>query len=483
MYDPGGNLQYRTNNQLTANFMVNSDNELTANSNGGKITVMGTTTSSATNVTVNLTNTAQLYGDWTFAATNFPILSSYTAVAKDKLGRVSTNTVNVDLSTDNTAYVYDGNGNLLYDGTRTFAWDNENELIQVLVSNQWLSQFSYDGKMRRRIRHEYTWQSGQWVQTNAVYYVYDGNCVIQERNANNLPTTTYTRGNDVSSSLQGAGGIGGLLSMTLNYVPGTLNSNSFFYHADGNGNVTMLINPSQYIVAKYLYDAFGNVLSASGLMAQQNLYRFSSKVAHLNSGLVYYLYRFYDPNLQRWPNRDPIGEQGFENLRSKYAGQVGADENLYTFVLNSAINITDPFGLALYVCTRHVEGAPWIGNHVYLWDSQGNGGQGQSCGRQGKCGKGPNSNNNDTGPNTPGQNCHLVAGATPSQIQAAMQCCSQTANNGIWFPWVNDCHNSINRCLKKAGLPKQPNPRFGGNKSGEEAMAQSANDDSCSGGD
>jgi len=100
VYDPAGNLQYRTNNQLTANFTVNSDNELTANTNGGKITVMGTTTSSATNVTVNLTNTAQLYGDWTFAATNFPILSSYSAVAKDKLGRVSTNTVNVDLSTD-----------------------------------------------------------------------------------------------------------------------------------------------------------------------------------------------------------------------------------------------------------------------------------------------------------------------------------------------------------------------------------------------
>jgi RHS repeat-associated protein len=88
-----------------------------------------------------------------------------------------------------------------------------------------------------------------------------------------------------------------------------------FYHSDGNGNVTMLINSSQYIVAKYLYDAFGNVLSAAGSLAQQNLYRFSSKEAHLNSGLVYYLYRFYDPNLQRWPNRDPLDEPGFESLQ------------------------------------------------------------------------------------------------------------------------------------------------------------------------
>ncbi len=330
VFDPAGNLTYRTNNTLIGNFTVNSDNELTANTNGGKVTVVGTTTSTATNVTVNATNTAQRYGDATFAATNFPFFSSYTAVAADNLGRRSTNTVTVNINTNNTAYVYDGNGNLTYDGLRNFAYDDENQLIQVWVASNWFSQFSYDGKMRRRIRQEYTWQGGGWVQTNQIYYIYDGNVVIQERNINNLPTTTYTRGLDLSASLEGAGGIGGLLSMTLNLEPGTLNSNSFFYHSDGNGNVTMLINPSQSIVAKYLYDAFGNLLAASGSMAQQNLYRFSSKEAHLNSGLVYYLYRYYDPNLQRWPNRDPIGEAG--------------GINLYAFVGNDAICIVDLYG-------------------------------------------------------------------------------------------------------------------------------------------
>jgi RHS repeat-associated protein len=280
---------------------------------------------------VNATNTAQRYGDATFAATNFPFLSSYTAVAADSLGRRSTNTVNVSLSTDNTAYVYDGNGNLLYDGTRTFAYDDENQLTQVLVSNQWLSQFSYDGKMRRRIRQEYTWQSGAWVQTNEVYYVYDGNEVIQERNANNLPATTYTRGKDLSGSLEGAGGIGGLLSMTLNTQPGPSSSNSMYYHSDGNGNVTMLVNASQSIVAKYLYDAFGNLLSKSGVLADANLYRFSSKEYHPNSGDYYYLYRYYDPNLQRWPNRDPLGEEG--------------GVNLYQFVENNANGFSDAYGM------------------------------------------------------------------------------------------------------------------------------------------
>ncbi len=351
-FDPAGNLNYRTNNTLIENFQVNALNELTANTNGGKLTVMGTSTSPATSVAVNGTN-ALLYGDATFAATNMPLTTTYTATASDSLGRHATNTVTVSIGT-NTTYQYDGNGNLTNDGLRNFAYDDENQLIQVWVANQWFSQFTYDGKMRRRIRQEYAWQGGAWVQTNKVNYVYDGNVVIQERDINNLPTTTYTRGNDLSGSLQGAGGIGGLLARTSQaYADGPLAGESY-YHADGNGNVTMLINDSQAIVAKYLYDAFGNIISKSGLLADANLYRFSSKEAHPNSGLVYYLYRYYDPNLQRWVNRDPISEFGFESLKlrsgisptitSLYQRLSGLP--LYAFDLNDLINKQDTVGLS-----------------------------------------------------------------------------------------------------------------------------------------
>jgi RHS repeat-associated protein len=329
-FDAAGNLSYRTNNALIENFQVNTLNELTTNTNGGRLTVVGTTTSPATKVAVNGTN-AQLYGDATFAATNMPLTTSYTAVASDSLGRWATNVVGLSIATNNAAFQYDGNGNLTSDGLRSFVYDDENQLIQVCMTNQWLSQFAYDGKMRRRIRQEFAMRRSGWAQTNEVYYVYDGNVVVQERTVNNLPTTTYTRGQDLSGSLQGAGGIGGLLSMTLNTELGPSSSNSMYYHSDGNGNVTMLINPSQYIVAKYLYDAFGNILSKSGLLADPNLYRFSSKEAHPNSGLVYYLYRYYDPHLQRWLNRDPIGEIG--------------GINLYGFARGNLISVIDPFGL------------------------------------------------------------------------------------------------------------------------------------------
>jgi RHS repeat-associated protein len=175
---------------------------------------------------------------------------------------------------------------------------------------------------------------------------------------------------DLSGSLEGAGGIGGLLSMTLNFEPGTLNSNSSFYHSDGNGNVTMLINPSQYIVAKYLYDAFRNILSKSGLLADANLYRFSSKEAHPNSALVYYLYRYYDPNLQRWPNRDPLGEPGFELIRGNRAKLLGDGPNFYLFAPNGPILRPDAVGLirvgiTLNICTI-VGGANCYTTCIYI---------------------------------------------------------------------------------------------------------------------
>jgi RHS repeat-associated protein len=160
----------------------------------------------------------------------------------------------------------------------------------------------------------------------------DGNVVIQERDINNLPRVTYTRGNDLSGSLQGAGGIGGLLARSDNtqMIIGSPTAHAF-YHADGNGNVTMLINSYQAIVAKYLYDPFGNTLSLSGSLADANVYRFSSKEWNDNAGLYYYLYRYYDPNLQRWLNQDPIQERG--------------GLSLYEYVANNPINLIDLLGL------------------------------------------------------------------------------------------------------------------------------------------
>jgi RHS repeat-associated protein len=207
------------------------------------------------------------------------------------------------------------------------------------VTNQWKSEFSYDGLGRRRISKDYTWSGASWTVTNEVRYVWDGMAVLQERDGANAVKVTYTRGLDLSGTMQGAGGIGGLLARTDS-------SGSTYYHCDAGGNVTAMTDSSGNVVARYLYDPFGNLLAKSGPLADVNKYRFSSKEVHPNSGLYYYGYRFYEPNLQRWLNQDPIGIRG------------GMNE--FGFVGNKPMNKIDLFGLSPYghhlVCVAEFDG-------------------------------------------------------------------------------------------------------------------------------
>jgi RHS repeat-associated protein len=183
----------------------------------------------------------------------------------------------------------------------------------------------YDRGQRRRVRKEFLWISSAWVQTNEIRYIYDGNLVVQERGGNNVPMIAYVRGLDLGGGIQTAGGIGGLLARHDHASQTTT-----YYHADGSGNITVMINASQGIVAKYLYDPFGNVLSANGPLADANLYRFSSKEVHLSSGLIYFGLRFYEPALQRWLNRSDCRGGGI---------------NLFSLSQNSPISSFDAWGL------------------------------------------------------------------------------------------------------------------------------------------
>jgi len=135
---------------------------------------------------------------------------------------------------------------------------------------------------------------------------------IQERDGNNNPRVSYTLG-------------GCLLARTDT-------NGSAYYHTDGNGDVTAMVDEQGRIKARYLYDPFGNLLASYGDLADANTRRFSSKEFHGKSGLYYYGFRWYDPNLQRWINADPIGLAG--------------GRNKHAFVENDPVNTVDAYGLS-----------------------------------------------------------------------------------------------------------------------------------------
>jgi RHS repeat-associated protein len=62
------------------------------------------------------------------------------------------------------------------------------------------------------------------------------------------------------------------------------------------------------------YGPFGNTTSETGVLAADNVYRFSTKYYDSETELSYYGVRYYDAELGRWLNRDPVGKDGGLNV-------------------------------------------------------------------------------------------------------------------------------------------------------------------------
>jgi len=212
-------------------------------------------------------------------------------------------------------------------------------------------EFAYDYMGRRTSKKVYTYNTGSlgtpepgvggWNLQSQTKFVYDGwNIVSEICNQQSVITTNrYCWGLDLSGSLSGAGGVGGLLWSSLQSEAG--NSQFSYYVYNGNGDVMGLVyadngsvSTSGTIVAEYEYSPFGETIKAIGPLAKANPFRFSSKYEDNETRWQNFGYRLYIPSLGRFASADPIGEAG--------------GENLYRFVNNSPFDAVDPLGLALY---------------------------------------------------------------------------------------------------------------------------------------
>jgi RHS repeat-associated protein len=156
------------------------------------------------------------------------------------------------------------------------------------------------------------------------YGVFDGWNLLAELDENGVAKATYVWGLDLSQSLQGAGGIGGLLARVDEV-------GVYTYTFDGNGNVGQLIGAiSGNLIATYEYAPFGRAIVAIGPYTDVNPFCFSTKYFDFETELYYYGYRYYDAEVGRWVSRDPLGEEG--------------GLNLYLFVYNESLNWVDPYG-------------------------------------------------------------------------------------------------------------------------------------------
>jgi RHS repeat-associated protein len=229
-------------------------------------------------------------------------------------------------------FTYDADGNLTCDQPRTYQYDAENRIKWAING----TTYAYDYLGRRYYKDP----SGG----NDFYYIYDGWNLVAELGINkpwSLPTawTLYTYrthlwGPDLSGSLQGAGGIGGLL-VTEQYEYEVGNVHYPMY--DGNGNVIGLVKSKDgTISAQYDYSPYGELLTSStgSYAGLANPFRFSTKYYDDETGFYYFGYRYYNPETGRWLSRDRIEEFG--------------GINLYGYVRNGPANYCDPRGLVTW---------------------------------------------------------------------------------------------------------------------------------------
>lgn len=214
------------------------------------------------------------------------------------------------VSDEDFNYSYDNNGNMISKTAKvggavtSYTYDSENQLIQINLPNGDVVSYSYDG-LGRRIQMT---QNGLPVTR----YVYDNEDIILEYDDSSVLQASYTHGLGIDEPL------------IMNR-----NSSNFYFHADGLGSIVDLTDSSGTVVQSYVYDSFGNIVSQTGSLT--NPYTYTGREFDSESGLYYYRARYYDPNIGRFINEDPIG--------------FGGGINKFVYTINNPVNFTDPSGL------------------------------------------------------------------------------------------------------------------------------------------
>ena len=226
------------------------------------------------------------------------------------VSNTSYNEANQMLTFNNKIMTYDENGNMTSVtngcGTTTYTWDVRNRLIGIAGykpdCTPLTASFKYDA-LSRRIEKTITGE--------AIQYLYDGLDIVQEIE-NSIVIVNYIRTLNIDEPLARIESNG-----TVRY-----------YQTDALGSVITLTDENGNARTTYAYDPYGNVTVSGD--SSDNPFQYTGR-ENDGTGLHYYRFRYYSPELQRFISEDPIG----------LAGGI----NLYSYVGSNPINRTDLLGL------------------------------------------------------------------------------------------------------------------------------------------
>ena len=267
-------------------------------------------------------------------------------------------------------YDYDEAGNILtetvsrigahgqlYDSrVNTYGYDDANWGDKLTSYNG--ETITYDeigNPLSYRDGMEMTWLNGRKLTTlqsgnDSISYKYDSNGVRTSKTVNGVEYTYEylngklmheTRGEKVFDYCYDANGQLYAVSYKAN---SSTDAVTYYYAHNWRGDITSIYDAGGNVVAKYEYDAWGNVLTVTNSnnseitdpnhIANLNPFRYRSYYYDSESGLYYLMSRYYDPVTHRFLNADGYFQSGNGIL----------DTNMNAYCRNNPIMNSDPTG-------------------------------------------------------------------------------------------------------------------------------------------
>ena len=112
------------------------------------------------------------------------------------------------------------------------------------------------------------------------------------------------------------------------------NGTTYYYITNLQGDVMSIVDGTGAVVAEYEYDPYGNIISATGELAEVNPLRYRGYVYDQETELYYLQSRYYDSTIGRFINADAYASTG--------QGILG--NNMFAYCNNSPIIFVDPLG-------------------------------------------------------------------------------------------------------------------------------------------
>jgi RHS repeat-associated protein len=150
-------------------------------------------------------------------------------------------------------------------------------------------------------------------------YVYDGDHCIAEYDINSNLKRKYIYGPCVDEPVC-------MIEATVSPAA------TYYYHFDALGSVVALTNGSGNTVEVYEYDVYGRVGMADA--NHPNRFLFTGREFDKETGLYYYRARYYNPQIGRFLQTDPVG--------------YSAGMNCYAYCDNNPVDLSDPLGTYAY---------------------------------------------------------------------------------------------------------------------------------------